>query len=98
MAAPRGHDRSRPQTNNDEVEDPLEKMLDKTGCKELHYLVQVSGVKNHVLFCEVGYFLNFDISKLRFSFCGINQNRDCLFRDCAIFIRTMTGTGVQHLK
>lgn len=43
MSAPRGHDRSRPQTNNEEeIEDPLEKMLDKTGCKELHYLVQVS--------------------------------------------------------
>ena len=37
-----GHDRSRPTQNDDgEVDDPLDKMLDKTGCKELHYAVQV---------------------------------------------------------
>ncbi|XP_076100609.1 uncharacterized protein LOC143069723 [Mytilus galloprovincialis] len=41
MSAPMGHDRSRPKPKeDDEEEDPVDKMLTKTGCKELHYLVQ----------------------------------------------------------
>ena len=36
------HDRSRPQKKDDDEEDPLEKMLEKTGCLEQHYAVQVS--------------------------------------------------------
>lgn len=43
MSAPMGHDRSRPKPKeDDEEEDPVDKMLTKTGCKELHYLVQVT--------------------------------------------------------
>ena len=38
-----GHDRSRPPPKeDDEEEDPVDKMLDKSGCKELHFAVQVS--------------------------------------------------------
>jgi len=38
-----GHDRSRPPPKeDDEEEDPIDKMLDKSGCKELHFAVQVS--------------------------------------------------------
>ena len=43
MSAPMGHDRSRPPPKeDDEEEDPVDKMLDKSGCKELHFAVQVS--------------------------------------------------------
>lgn len=32
---------SKPSPTHDDVEDPVEKMLKKTGCMELHYQVQV---------------------------------------------------------
>lgn len=31
-----------PAANIDEEKDPLEEMLDRTGCKEVHYSLQVS--------------------------------------------------------
>ncbi|XP_013777141.1 cytochrome c oxidase assembly factor 4 homolog, mitochondrial-like [Limulus polyphemus] len=43
MARSMGHDRTRrPQLNieDEEEDDPVEKMLKKTGCLELHYAVQ----------------------------------------------------------
>ncbi len=38
-----GHNYTRPQSkpSDDEIEDPLELMLNKTGCKELHFELQV---------------------------------------------------------
>ena len=48
MAAPgMGHDRSRPKPaeDDDEEEDPVETMIKKTGCLELHYQVQVQIMK-----------------------------------------------------
>ena len=48
MAQPKGHDRSRPEVVDEE--DPLEKMLTKTGCIELHYAVQVIHEKAKHLF------------------------------------------------
>ena len=39
MAKPNPHDRSRPEVVDEE--DPVEQMLMKTGCIELHYAVQV---------------------------------------------------------
>ena len=41
MAAPMGHDRTRKQVEEDEEEDPVEKMIKKTGCIDLHYKTQV---------------------------------------------------------
>jgi len=37
-----GHNYTRPQSkpSDDEIEDPLEIMLNKTGCKELHFQLQ----------------------------------------------------------
>lgn len=43
------------QVNDDEIEDPVESMLKKTGCIELHYKVQVS--RPHLL-C-FNFFLQF---------------------------------------
>ncbi|XP_046545298.1 cytochrome c oxidase assembly factor 4 homolog, mitochondrial-like [Haliotis rubra] len=40
MAAPTGHDRSRRPSEEEEEDDPVETMLKKTGCAELHYAVQ----------------------------------------------------------
>ena len=40
MAAEMKHDRSRRPQSEDE-EDPVENMIKKTGCIELHYAVQV---------------------------------------------------------
>jgi len=42
MSAPHGHNRSgRPTSENDDDEvDPVEEMIKKTGCLELHYEVQ----------------------------------------------------------
>lgn len=34
------------QTQQEEIEDPVERMLKKTGCIELHYQVQVSSLDN----------------------------------------------------
>lgn len=45
MAAPAGHDRSR-RPNDEEEDDPVEAMLKRTGCAELHYAVQVCHVHN----------------------------------------------------
>ena len=39
MAQPKAHDRTRPEVVDEE--DPVEKMLMKTGCIDLHYAVQV---------------------------------------------------------
>lgn len=32
----------------DDIEDPVERMLKKTGCMELHYEVQVINLKNYI--------------------------------------------------
>ena len=39
MAQSKAHDRTRPEVVDEE--DPVEKMLMKTGCIDLHYAVQV---------------------------------------------------------
>ncbi|KAL5008549.1 hypothetical protein ScPMuIL_014130 [Solemya velum] len=39
MSAPMGHDRTRRPAEDDD-DDPVEKMLNKSGCGELHYAVQ----------------------------------------------------------
>ncbi|XP_068187642.1 cytochrome c oxidase assembly factor 4 homolog, mitochondrial isoform X1 [Antennarius striatus] len=39
MTSPSPHDRSRKQDNDDE-DDPVDRMISRTGCAELHYAVQ----------------------------------------------------------
>lgn len=49
-----GHDRSRPPPKeDDEEEDPIDKMLDKSGCKELHFAVQVSLSRAYIIYFNV---------------------------------------------
>ncbi|GFN98919.1 coiled-coil-helix-coiled-coil-helix domain-containing protein 8 [Plakobranchus ocellatus] len=40
MAAPPKHDRTVKPKEDDDVEDPVETMINKTGCLQLHYAVQ----------------------------------------------------------
>ncbi len=50
-----GHNYTRPQSkpSDDEIEDPLEIMLNKTGCKELHFQLQV--ITSFLLFYNYFY-------------------------------------------
>ena len=49
-----GHDRSpRTKPTDDEEEDPLETMLKKTGCIDLHYKVQVAHIHEFNI-CRLG--------------------------------------------
>ena len=47
MAAPRmGHDRSKQMPLDDDEDDPVDKMIKKTGCLEKHYKVQECMAEN----------------------------------------------------
>ena len=50
MAQPKAHDRTRPEVVDEE--DPVEKMLMKTGCIDLHYAVQVVLFDRHKLIAD----------------------------------------------
>ncbi|XP_064838540.1 cytochrome c oxidase assembly factor 4 homolog, mitochondrial [Oncorhynchus masou masou] len=40
MASPSPHDRSRRPSDDQDEEDPVDQMISRTGCGELHYAVQ----------------------------------------------------------
>jgi hypothetical protein len=42
MSAPTGHDWSRKPVSDDDEEDPVITMIEKTGCIEYHYKIQVT--------------------------------------------------------